>query len=159
MDKLWAPWRVGYITQIGKTRKCVFCKILREKKDRKNFIFMRTRYSFAVLNIYPYNNGHALILPYRHVNDLSKLGKEETIDLIELLGSVQQRLGKAIKPGGFNIGLNIGRVAGAGFPGHVHIHIVPRWKGDVNFMPILTGTKVISQSLNALYQKLTKGKS
>ena len=154
MDKLWAPWRAGYIKKIGKRQKCVFCGILRARSDKKNFIFARTKHSFAVLNIYPYNNGHVLVMPYRHVNDLAKLRQEEIIDLIELLNSAQKRLDKALKPGGYNIGLNIGRVAGAGFPGHVHIHVVPRWRGDVNFMPVLTGTKVISQSLRMLYGKL-----
>lgn len=155
MDKLWAPWRVKYITKILKKNKsCVFCRILKERKDRKNYILMRTRHSFSVLNIYPYNNGHTLILPLRHVDDLSKLAKNERDDLWELFDENKRLLDKVLKPSGYNVGLNLGRVAGAGFPGHVHIHIVPRWKGDVNFMPVLAQTKVISQSLKALYQRL-----
>ncbi|MFA5087458.1 MAG: HIT domain-containing protein [Candidatus Omnitrophota bacterium] len=161
MDKLWAPWRVGYITAIGKVRGCVFCRISREKRDRENYIVARTKFSFAVLNIYPYNNGHILIMPYRHVNDILKLRREERDDLLDLLGKMKKLLDKTLKPRGYNIGINLGKVAGAGFPGHIHIHLVPRWQGDVNFMPVTSRTKVISQSLKQLYGTLSKslGKS
>lgn len=156
MDKLWAPWRVKYVTQlIGKTKGCVFCKILKEKRDQKNFIVSRTKYCFSVLNIYPYNNGHILILPYRHIDELGKLTHSERDDLFDLLEATQKLLDKALKPGGYNIGMNIGRIAGAGFPGHLHIHLVPRWRGDVNFMPIIGNTKIISQSLKTLLSRLT----
>ncbi len=155
MDKLWAPWRVKYVTKlIGKTKKCVFCRILKEKRDKKNFIFLRNRYCFAVLNIYPYNNGHSLVMPYRHVNDIGKLTPAEQKDLWDTLLKTQKLLTKALNPKGFNIGINLGRVAGAGFPGHVHIHIVPRWSGDVNFMPVTAQTKIISQSLQTLCARL-----
>lgn len=155
MDKLWAPWRATYVTKIIKdTKGCVFCKILKEKKDEKNFILIRTDYSHAVLNIYPYNNGHLLLLPNRHVNDLAKLKRDERLDLFDLLDRAKSLLDKTIKPAGYNVGINLGRVAGAGFPGHVHIHLVPRWKGDVNFMPVTANTRVISQSLKVLYKKL-----
>ena len=157
MDKLWAPWRVKYVTEmIGKRKGCIFCEMISDKNDPKNYILKRTKYSFSVLNIFPYNNGHVLIVPNRHVKDLSRLKKEEKIDLIELLEATKKALDKTLKPGGYNIGANIGRIAGAGFPGHLHIHIVPRWKGDVNFMPVIGNTKVISQSLKALYEKLRK---
>lgn len=155
MDKLWAPWRVKYVTKIiGKTRGCVFCRMLKAKNDKKNLIFARSTKSFAVLNLYPYNNGHILLLPSRHVADLSQLREEEILDLFRLLNYAKSLLHKALKPAGYNIGINLGRIAGAGFPGHLHIHVVPRWKGDVNFMPVLAGTKVISQSLATLHQKL-----
>ena len=157
MDKLWAPWRLNYITKIIKEEKgCVFCRIFKEKKDKQNFIFLRRRYSYAVLNIYPYNNGHILIVCNRHVNDLDKLTKQEREDMLDLLQEAKALLTKVIKPAGFNVGINLGRLAGAGFPGHLHIHLVPRWRGDVNFMPVVGNTKVISQSLENLYQKLTK---
>ena len=157
MDKLWAPWRVKYVTKIlSKSGKCVFCQILREKNDKKNYIFLRTKYSFAVLNIYPYNNGHVLIMPYRHVGDIAKLTEKEMADLMALLNKTKKLLDRALKPKGYNIGINIGRAAGAGYPGHVHIHIVPRWFGDVNYMPVLADTKIISQSLRALWQKLVQ---
>lgn len=156
MDKLWAPWRVKYITQIGKTKGCVFCRIIADKKDKKNLIFVRGKLCFAVLNLYPYNNGHSLVLPYRHVNDLNKLTPEESREFFDLLNDTRTLLDKVLKPTGYNIGLNLGRAAGAGFPGHLHIHIVPRWKGDVNFMPVVAGTKVISQSMQVLYEDLSR---
>lgn len=155
MDRIWAPWRVKYITKILKTdHSCVFCKILKEKKDVKNYVIVRTKYCFSVMNIYPYNNGHLLILPKRHVDDLSKLKKDEREDLFDLLDLSKALLDKAIKPHGYNIGINLGRLAGAGFPGHLHIHLVPRWKGDANFMPVISDTRVISHSLKALHKKL-----
>ena len=157
MEKLWAPWRVTYITKVIKgTRGCVFCKIFKEKKDKKNFIITRTKYSFSVLNIYPYNNGHVLIMPKRHVNDLSKLKREERDDLMDLLDSTKAHIDAIMHPNGYNIGINLGKAAGAGFPKHVHIHLVPRWTGDVNFMPVTGNIKVISQSLKSLYEKLLK---
>jgi ATP adenylyltransferase len=159
MDKLWAPWRTKYVTKIGKTAKgCVFCNIIKEKKDKKNFIITRTKHAFSVLNIYPYNNGHLLIMPNRHVADLSDLKKEEREGLMDLLDETKKLLDKTMKADGYNIGINLGRAAGAGFPKHVHIHLVPRWQGDVNFMPVTGQTKVISQSLQALYENLSKAK-
>jgi ATP adenylyltransferase len=156
MDKLWAPWRVTYITQIiGRTKGCVFCRIKREKNDRKNLVVARTEHCFVVLNLYPYNNGHMLVLPKRHIKDLSQLSRDERDDFFDLLDHTKTLLDKTLNPQGYNIGLNLGRAAGAGFPGHLHFHVVPRWKGDVNFMPVTANTKVISQSLRVLYKKLS----
>ncbi|MCR4338199.1 MAG: HIT domain-containing protein [Candidatus Omnitrophica bacterium] len=157
MDRLWAPWRVKYLTEvIDKTKGCVFCDIAKSKEDQKNFVFVRRTHCYAVLNLYPYNNGHSMVLPYRHVNDLSKLTSEESQELFELLTYVKELLDETLSPNGYNIGINLGRVAGAGFPGHIHVHIVPRWKGDANFMPVVAGVKVISQSMKMLYGKLVK---
>ena len=156
-DRLWAPWRIKYLLALGKKeRGCVFCKIGRQKKDRQNYIFLRSQHAFSVLNIYPYNNGHALVIPCRHAGDFSKLSMEEKMDLMILMESTKSLLDHVLKPQGYNIGLNLGRVAGAGFPGHLHIHVVPRWRGDANFMPIVANTKVMSQSLAVLYGKLVK---
>jgi len=156
MDKLWAPWRVKYVTEmIGKTKGCVFCKMLKERKDKKNLIVIRTKLSFTVLNLFPYNNGHILVLPNRHVADFSKLTEEENTDLFRLLNTTKSLLDKILKPAGYNVGKKLVRDAGAGFPGHLHVHIVPRWKGDSNFMPVIGQTKVISQSLQTLHQRLT----
>ena len=159
MDKLWAPWRVKYITLLrdGSKKTCIFCRMRKEKKDKENYILVRTKYSFSVLNIYPYNNGHLLIVPLRHVNDLVKLTTEEREDLMALLSSMKILVDKILKPGGYNIGINLGKIAGAGFPGHLHIHLVPRWRGDVNFMPVVGNTKVISQSLRTLFNQLHNG--
>lgn len=158
MEKLWAPWRVKYITKVikGKGGGCVFCHILNEKKDKMNFIIARTEHSYSVLNIYPYNNGHVLIIPNRHVNDISKLKREERDDLMDLFESTKSLLDDVMGPEGYNVGINLGKAAGAGFPTHVHIHLVPRWTGDVNFMPVTGHTKVISQSLRSLHEKLVK---
>ncbi|MBF0521562.1 MAG: HIT domain-containing protein [Candidatus Omnitrophica bacterium] len=155
MQHLWAPWRVGYITDAQKHKKgCVFCRMLKDKKDEKSQILIRREFSFVVLNIFPYNNGHLLILPNRHVDDLSKLSQKEKQELWGLLEETKDLLDRTLKPAGYNIGINLGRIAGAGFPGHLHIHVVPRWNGDANFMPVVAHTKVISQSLNELYKLL-----
>ena len=155
MQRLWAPWRDTYITKIiGKQKSCIFCRILADKKDKKHLVFIRKPHAFAVLNLYPYSNGHCLILPNRHVSDINKLSTDEYVQLMELLRETKDLLQKALKPQGFNVGMNLGHIAGAGIPGHVHIHIVPRWKGDHNFMPVTAGTKVISQSLSVIYKKL-----
>ena len=157
MDKLWAPWRVKYITKIVKAPKgCVFCNIYKQKADKKNFVVARSKHAYSVLNIYPYNNGHMLIVPNRHVSDLSQLKREERDDLMDLLEATKALLDKTMKPHGYNVGINLGKAAGAGFPEHIHIHLVPRWTGDVNFMPVTGNTKVISQSLKALHEKLLK---
>ncbi|MGE0269081.1 MAG: HIT domain-containing protein [Candidatus Omnitrophota bacterium] len=156
MDKLWAPWRAAYITKIAQKKTgCVFCHIYKEKKnDKKNYVICRSDHSYAVLNLYPYNNGHILIVPNRHIDDTSRLRKEERDDLFDLFEDIKALLRKVLKVQGFNIGINLGKEAGAGYPGHVHIHIVPRWRGDVNFMPVTANTKVISQSLNEVHKQL-----
>lgn len=156
MQRLWAPWRTTYITKVLKNQHkgCVFCAIYKDKKDAKNFIFIRGKLTYAVLNIYPYSNGHCLILPNRHVNDISKMTTEEIAEMMALLLETKSRIQRALSPQGFNIGFNLGRMAGAGIPGHVHMHVVPRWKGDHNFMPITGDTKIISQSLSSIYKAL-----
>jgi len=154
MDKLWAPWRSKYL-YLRKNKKCIFCS--NKPSDAKtNYIIERSRHSFAMLNIYPYNNGHVMAAPYRHVGSLDKLTDDELTDLFGLVNKVKVRIDKSLKPHGYNIGLNIGKVGGAGFAGHVHVHIVPRWTGDTNFMPVTAGTKVISESLGAMYRLLKK---
>jgi ATP adenylyltransferase len=155
MDRLWAPWRETYITKItDRPKSCVFCRILADKKDKRHLIFIRKPYAYAVLNLYPYSNGHCLIVPNRHVGDISKMPMAEYTAMMELLRECKDLLQAALKPQGFNVGINLGRLAGAGIPGHVHVHLVPRWKGDHNFMPVTAGTKVISQSLSVIYKKL-----
>ena len=144
MNNLWAPWRSKYIYS-RKNKKCIFC-------HPKDYLLEKTRYSFSMLNLYPYNNGHVMVTPSRHVKSLEYLKAEELKDLMDLVVRTKKTLDKKIKPHGYNIGLNIGRVAGAGFAGHVHIHIVPRWSGDTNFMPASCGTKVMSESLDVMYK-------
>lgn len=151
MDKLWAPWRSVFI-KIKKIKGCIFC--VKGKKDKSSFIIKKSAHSFAMLNIYPYNNGHIMVSPFRHVKDLKRLNDEELLDIIKLTRDMQVLLEKKLKPHGFNIGINTGRVAGAGYKNHLHIHVVPRWEGDSNFMPVVADTKVMPQSLEELYKLL-----
>ena len=155
MDKLWAPWRRIYLTQ-KQPKGCFLCKILKSKQDTLHFVLKRTKHSFALLNLYPYNNGHVLIAPKRHVDSLEKLSDRELLDMMHLTNHSTARIRKRMKPHGFNLGVNLGRVSGAGLPGHVHLHIVPRWSGDTNFLPVFGETKVISDSLQATYKTLMK---
>lgn len=155
MDKLWAPWRINYL-RAKKSKICIFCKAFKSNKDKENFVIYRSKFSFAILNIFPYNNGHTMVAPVRHISCLSKLENKEILDLNLNMVKIINVLKKTLKPEGFNIGINLGKCAGAGVPGHLHIHIVPRWKGDTNFMPTVAETKIISQSLEELYLKLKK---
>lgn len=151
MDKLWAPWRVSYIR--GKKQKgCLFCKA--RKKQPEDYVIFRTPLAVAMLNIYPYNNGHMMVSPVRHVSSLDQLTEEEALGLFSAVKNAQGLLEKVLKPHGFNIGINLSRSAGAGITGHLHIHIVPRWVGDTNFMTTLFDTKVISESLGQLAELL-----
>jgi len=152
--KLWAPWREHFVTH-PTPRGCIFCINPKQKKDSKNFIFMRRRHSFAMLNLYPYNNGHVMVAPNRHLKDLDQLRPKELAALMVHVRDCKKLLKRLLKPHGFNIGINEGRVAGAGFKNHLHVHIVPRWNGDTNYMPVLTDTKVMSVSLEEFYKKLT----
>ena len=157
MDQLWAPWRLDYVAAPSKTAAgadCFICRGLAENADRANLIVRRTSQSAVVLNRFPYNNGHLLVAPLAHKSDLAELCDDELLDLQKTLRLMAAQLTKAMKPDGYNVGLNLGRVAGAGLPGHLHWHIVPRWNGDTNFMPVVSDTKVISQSLEALYEML-----
>ena len=158
MERLWAPWRMSYIKNANKAKGCLFCRVLRSKKDKENLVLLRSEHSFAVLNIYPYNNGHLMASPKRHVISIELLNDAEICDLINTVKKAKLLLDRVLKPEGYNIGINVGRAAGAGIIGHLHIHIVPRWNGDTNFMPILSNAKIISQSLNELYRKLTRGR-
>ena len=156
MDKLWAPWRSKYI-YLRKHKKCIFCgNTTRHPKTK--YLIHRSLHSFSILNLFPYNNGHVMIAPYRHVKSLEYLTDAELVDLMKLVNSTKAVIDKKLKPDGYNIGLNIGRVGGAGFAGHVHIHVVPRWAGDTNFMPVTANTKVVSESLEAMEKLLKEGR-
>jgi ATP adenylyltransferase len=152
MDKLWAPWRIIYVQKAKKQKGCLFCRAAQQAKSA--FVVFTTAHSVCLLNIFPYNNGHLMVAPRRHVKDPGQLRPEEAVDLWQALVRAQKLLGQVLAPAGYNIGINIGDVAGAGIPGHLHVHIVPRWKGDTNFMPALAGVKIISQSLEQLIRLL-----
>ena len=153
MDKLWAPWRSKYIYLRGK-KACIFCNNRKSRDTDTRFIVDRTEHSFAMLNLYPYNNGHVMVAPFRHVRSLELLNDTELTDLMRLVNKTKRLLDRKMKPHGYNIGLNIGKVGGAGFDGHMHIHIVPRWTGDANFMLTLANTKVMPESLEDTYTRL-----
>lgn len=156
MDRIWAPWRTQYLSDVSKQKGCLFCRIGKARNNSEDRVFLRSKHCYAVLNKYPYNNGHALIVPYRHVSDLAKFSEEARRDFFDLLNEVKALLDEVLHPEGYNIGMNMGHAAGAGVPKHIHMHIVPRWIGDVNFMPVVTQTKVISQSLDELYNALIR---
>jgi len=154
MDQLWAPWRLSYVVTAKKPTTedpCFICQGLAGDDDRTNLIVLRTPLSVVVLNRFPYNNGHLLVAPRAHKGRLDELTSQELLETMETLRRIVGVLDEVMKPNGYNIGLNLGHAAGAGLPGHLHWHIVPRWNGDTNFMPILANVKVIVQSLEALY--------
>ncbi len=158
MDHLWAPWRLSYITTNKEAAEpgCFICRGLSQTDDRANLIVWRTPLSVAILNRFPYNNGHLLVCPNTHKARLDELTPAELLDGMELLRRLVSTLEELMHPHGFNIGLNLGSAAGAGLPGHLHWHIVPRWDGDTNFMPVLGDTRIIVQSLETLYGMLTE---
>lgn len=156
MDYLWAPWRMEYI-QTPKEEKdadCIFCCKPREECDRKNLILHYGKHVFVIMNLFPYNNGHMMIVPYRHLSDYRDLSKEERHEIADLTELCLDVLNKVMHPNGFNIGFNIGEAAGAGIAEHIHQHIVPRWIGDTNFMPVLGHTKVQVDGLEETWLKL-----
>ncbi|HUW23483.1 MAG TPA: HIT domain-containing protein [bacterium] len=152
MKILWAPWRIKYI--LGKKEGCIFCDKVKENKDRENYILLRGKNAFVILNTFPYSNGHLMVAPYKHVPDLDGLEESELAELMRLVKTCTQILKKALKPEGFNIGANLGKASGAGVEGHIHIHIVPRWEGDTSFISTVGDTKIIPESLDDTYGKL-----
>lgn len=159
MDRLWAPWRMSYILETVKQDKaeaCVFCSMLVEPEDEKNLILLRAKHAFVVMNLFPYNSGHLMVIPIRHTGDFGSLSAEEHVEMGELLDVSRNALAECFTPHGYNIGMNIGRAAGAGILDHLHYHIVPRWNGDSNFMSAVGETKVLSESLPESYARLKK---
>jgi ATP adenylyltransferase len=153
MEQIWAPWRIEYI-QRAKEGGCILCQKPKENNDEANFILYRGQHNFIILNGFPYNPGHLMIAPYRHIANLEDLSFEEVMEHFDIVKKGLEILKATLKPAGFNIGLNLGRVAGAGIEDHIHTHIVPRWQGDTNFMPVLSDTKIISEGLASTYKKL-----
>jgi ATP adenylyltransferase len=135
---------------------CIFCEKPAENDDRKNLILLRTPLSFIMLNAYPYNNGHLMVAPFRHVARLADVSPEERCDLMDTVARGEAILGRALAPQGLNVGINLGHCAGAGIPGHVHVHMVPRWEGDTNFMPVVGETRVIPELLLGTYDRLRR---
>ena len=154
MERIWAPWRMEYITQ-DKPDECIFCTLPNSGDDEKNFILFQGRHSFVVMNIFPYNNGHLMVSPYRHIACITDLDKEESLEVTELTKGCIEILRIQNTPDGFNVGFNIGKSAGAGYGDHIHNHIVPRWAGDTNFMPVLAETKIHPEHLQKSYKRLS----
>lgn len=158
MKRLWAPWRMEYILSEEKHKSCLFCDFIKQDKenDRKNLILHRGRHCFVILNRYPYNSGHLMVVPYFHTPTFDGLSDKVLCDFIRTVNKSVGILKEALSPDGFNLGLNFGKVAGAGMEQHIHMHIVPRWTGDTDSMPILSETRVIPEHLKKTYNKLSK---
>ena len=160
MEKLWSPWRTQYIDSFkhkskDKEETCVLCELVKENPEEPdNLVVDKGAFTFTVLNLFPYNNGHLMIVPFRHTSDFSNLTKDEKIEVMDKLQIAEEALKLISSPEGFNIGANVGRAGGAGIDSHIHFHIVPRWNGDTNFMPVLGEVKIISQDLLDTKKKL-----
>ncbi len=153
MDQLWAPWRLEYIIS-NKVEGCIFCEFPKENEDEENLILYRGNHCFVIMNAFPYSNGHLMVAPYKHTGDVTELNSDESLEMMQLMQKCCNALKEIARPDGFNIGINMGTPAGAGIADHIHLHIVPRWNGDTNFMPVLADTKIIPESLKATYKKL-----
>jgi ATP adenylyltransferase len=157
MDVLWSPWRFDYITRgaADEDGRCVFCDILNKPgSDEEKFILKRAGFNFVVLNVYPYASGHILIVPYAHLSHLDEADKQTTDEMMDLMKSAQSALSEVYTPEGFNLGMNLGKAAGAGVAEHFHMHILPRWTGDVNFLTAVGQTRTVPESLESTYLKL-----
>jgi ATP adenylyltransferase len=157
MDQIWAPWRMEFIMRAGKQEGCFLCQKSSENNDEENLILYRGKRNFILLNAYPYNPGHLMVAPYRHIGNLLDTEEDEFKEHYELVKISVRLLTNVVKPSAFNIGMNLGKVAGAGVADHIHTHIVPRWQGDTNFMPVVGDTKVLSEALEATFRKLYAG--
>ena len=157
MDYLWTPWRYRYMAEAaGKQTGCIFCSALEKKDDAETLIVFRGKKNFILLNRYPYTSGHMMIVPYTHIPDLKDCDAETLAEMMLLAQRAEGALAAAYKPDGFNLGMNLGRAAGAGVIGHVHLHVLPRWIGDANFMSVVGETRVEPEDLRTTYEKLRK---
>jgi ATP adenylyltransferase len=153
VKQLWAPWRMDYILS-EKTRGCILCELLKEDKDRENLVLYRSSHNFVVMNRFPYNNGHVMVVPYRHAPSLDEFDDETMLDFMRVTRHAVGSIKKAFGPEGFNIGINIGKIAGAGMEEHMHLHMVPRWAGDTSFMTVFDEIRVIPEHVLSTYDKL-----
>ena len=157
MDYLWSPWRYRYVSQADKATCCVFCEKVEapRSRDRENLVLYRARSNFILLNLYPYTTGHVMVAPYAHVAQLDQLAQKGLVEMMELAQRLQTALRECYNPEGYNLGMNIGKCAGAGVADHLHLHLLPRWTGDSNFMTVVGETRVQPEDLLATYDKLT----
>lgn len=154
MDYLWTPWRYRYIASVKPGDSCVFCDAVAANDDRQTLILLRAEKNFVILNRYPYTSGHLMIVPYAHVGDLASAEPDALAEMMQLAQKTQVALLKTYRPEGFNIGMNLGRAAGAGIVGHLHLHVLPRWPGDANFMTVVGETRVEPEELSTTYERL-----
>jgi ATP adenylyltransferase len=156
LERLWSPWRMPYIRKAAAPSGCLFCRVARGRNDRTDLVLARSGHGLLMLNRFPYNPAHLMVATRRHVADFRGLGEAERRDLLDLTALAETALEREYRPDGLNVGANLGRVAGAGFPGHLHLHLVPRWNGDVNFMPTIASTRVLPESLAATWRRLKR---
>ncbi|MEM2095121.1 MAG: HIT domain-containing protein [Candidatus Caldarchaeum sp.] len=158
MDRLWAPWRMNYIKTAKETAECIFCEAAKTSDDASKYVVHRGEKSLIIMNLYPYNNGHLMVSPYRHIPSILEMDDNEMLDVMRLLKMAVVLVRKALNPEAFNIGVNIGKYAGAGIEDHIHFHVVPRWRGDTNFMTTLSNTRVLPETVDQTYKRLLEAK-
>ena len=156
MDYLWTPWRYHYVTTPGKPSDCVFCTAARSAEDETHFVVYRAKYNFIILNRFPYTSGHIMVVPYAHVRQMDALEDEALVELIRLTRECEQRLNELYEPDGLNIGMNLGKSAGAGVADHIHMHVMPRWTGDTSFITTVSETRILPELLEVTWQRLSR---
>ena len=154
MDYLWTPWRYAYVTTAEKISGCVFCDLLAAGDDEKSRIVLRARHNFVILNTFPYTSGHIMVVPYAHLDELRKLPNEAAHEMMDLSQRLETILRQLYSPNGINLGMNIGQAAGAGVAGHIHMHMLPRWIADSNFMTVVGESRILPESLEMTYQRI-----
>ena len=154
MKILWAPWRMDYILSDKKAQGCIFCDLPKQDRDRDNLILFRSSHTFVIMNRYPYNNGHVMVVPYTHSAMLDGMDEETMLDFMKMTNYAVQSIRKAFMPEGFNMGINLGKIAGAGMEEHLHLHIVPRWAGDTSFMTVFDEIRVVPEHVLSTYDRL-----
>ncbi|MEM1946209.1 MAG: HIT domain-containing protein [Candidatus Caldarchaeum sp.] len=159
MDRLWAPWRMSYIKSAKKEHGCIFCEAVRTVDDRSKYVVHRGSSALIMMNLYPYNNGHLMVSPFRHIPSIEDMSDNEMLEVMKLLKLAIELTKRVLNPEGYNIGVNLGRSAGAGIEDHIHFHVVPRWSGDTNFMTTVSETRVLPETIDQTYNRLLEVKS
>lgn len=157
MDRLWNPWRYQYVSQENKPDGCIFCTLPREGRDEENLIVYRGQLNYIILNRYPYTTGHLMVVPYQHTNSLGGIDAAAATELFLLVRTAESKLRSIYRPNGVNLGMNLGEAAGAGIADHIHMHVLPRWVGDTNFMTVIGETRILPEELSETYRRLKAG--
>ena len=154
MDRLWNPWRYQYVSKEHASTGCIFCDLPKEQNDEANLIVHRARFNFVILNLYPYTTGHLMVVPFQHTDSLQGVAEPTAQELFSLVRTADRKLRDVYRPSGMNLGMNLGESAGAGIAEHIHMHVLPRWKGDANFMSVIGETRILPEALAETYRKL-----